>query len=488
MEDYDLVPKRAAGIDGGQIADAEIAASEIVRDEWPEGRWSVRSSGFREPPSAVVEIWLREQPWPDIGTLARRTRQNASLQKRVLNLETEILYAGRGIPRTMQKPSDFPRRILLAVSGLTPQIVTETLYALTVSAEEKFVPTEIHLLSTREGANRAKLLLLSKNPGWFHRLCVEYGLNGIAFPEANIHVVSGRDEAPMADIRTAEDNQFAADFITEQVRNLTSDPNSAVHVSLAGGRKTMGFYAGYALSLFGREQDRLSHVLAPEDFEFASEFFYPTIARRVIEGKDRKPLDTSEATLMLADIPFVRMRHGLPDKLIRGASSYSAVVNAASAKVGPPELTIDQAHCRIRAAGKVFSMTRSSVAMLSIFARCSAAGKGPMEAPTKYVNDPAWTNLYTREYYRCEPDAENLPEQIDGPLEKLMDGTQFSVHLSRLHKTLRDELGVHAAPYLIDDSGKRPRQYRCTLPAQAIRFAPLPQPEQITPKRRAQKD
>lgn len=373
----------------------------------------------------------------------------------------------------MKGPSEYPRRILLAVSGLTPQIVTETLYALTTQCVEPYVPTEVHLLSTQEGANRAKLLLLSESPGWFHRLCRDYNLAGIQFSENDLHVVSGRNGRLLEDIRTAEDNQCAADFITEQIRTLTSDPESALHVSLAGGRKTMGFYAGYALSLFGREQDRLSHVLAPEDFEFAGNFFYPTIEKRVIEGKDKKPLDSSEATLMLADIPFVRMRHGLPDKLLKGSSSYSAVVSAASMTAGVSELTIDQANCRIRAAGKVFSLPRSSVAMLSVFARRAAAGMGPLDAPTKFVEDPEWTRLYTLEYYKCEPDAEVLPKHINKSLEKPMDGTQFSVHLSRLHKALRNQLGLDAAPYLIDDGGRRPRQYRCTLPTHAIRFRTL---------------
>ena len=45
---------------------------------------------------------------------------------------------------------------------------------------------------------------------------------------------------------------FIADAITALVRALTADPGSAVHASIAGGRKTMGFYLGYALSLFGR--------------------------------------------------------------------------------------------------------------------------------------------------------------------------------------------------------------------------------------------
>ncbi len=45
----------------------------------------------------------------------------------------------------MPKPSDYPTRILLAVSGMSPQIVTETLYGLIVEASHPFIPTDILL-------------------------------------------------------------------------------------------------------------------------------------------------------------------------------------------------------------------------------------------------------------------------------------------------------------------------------------------------------
>ena len=68
-------------------------------------------------------------------------------------------------------PTRYPRRVLLAVSGLSPQIVTETLYALAVAApaDERFVPTEVHVLTTTEGARRVRQSLLSEQPGGFHR-------------------------------------------------------------------------------------------------------------------------------------------------------------------------------------------------------------------------------------------------------------------------------------------------------------------------------
>jgi hypothetical protein len=83
--------------------------------------------------------------------------------------------------QTTSEPASFQRRVLLAVSGLTPQIVTETLYALAADELAPFVPTEVHLITSAEGARRAELSLLSDDLGWFHKLCADYHLPGVKF-------------------------------------------------------------------------------------------------------------------------------------------------------------------------------------------------------------------------------------------------------------------------------------------------------------------
>ena len=119
-----------------------------------------------------------------------------------------------------------PRRILLAVTGLTPQIVTETLYALACRAQSPWVPHEVHLITTATGAENARLNLLLAG-GWFHRLCADYRLPAIAFPVENIHILCDTQGQPLDDIRTQEHNTLAADFITDTVRQLTEAPDSA---------------------------------------------------------------------------------------------------------------------------------------------------------------------------------------------------------------------------------------------------------------------
>ncbi|HIE55737.1 MAG TPA: TIGR02584 family CRISPR-associated protein, partial [Chromatiaceae bacterium] len=234
-------------------------------------------------------------------------------------------------------------RILLLVTGLSPQVVTETLYALAVNQETPWIPTQMHLITTLEGRKRAELALLSEDPGWFPRLLRDYDLPAIAFDTDHIHVLTDPAGQPLDDIRTPEDNERAADQITDLVRRFTSEAETAVHASIAGGRKTMGYYLGYALSLFGRPQDRLSHVLVSEPFESSWNFFYPTPYRQVIETPKGALADTWEARITLAQIPFVRLREELPQRLLEGRASFSETVAAIQKAQQPPHLIINPA-------------------------------------------------------------------------------------------------------------------------------------------------
>jgi CRISPR-associated protein (TIGR02584 family) len=363
----------------------------------------------------------------------------------------------------------FQRRVLLMVCGLSPQIVTETLYALAAGEDASEIPTEIRLLTTTEGARRAELALLSDDLGWFHRLCTDYRLPAVSFDRSHIHVIRDANGRPMDDIRSQADNEAAADFITNQVRLLTSDKSSALHVSIAGGRKTMGFYLGYALSLYGREQDRLSHVLVSEPFESSWDFFYPTPYSRVLQTRDGKLADTAMAHVTLADIPFVSMRHGLPENLLLGRSSYNETVAAARAALAPPSLVLDLVNRQVQAGGKTFTLPPAEMALYAVFARRLCEGEGPVAAPAKGLPDPAWAQRYLREYRAIAGGMADL-DSTERALRNGMDGEYFSMRKSKLDKRLQAVLGATAAPYRIQDGGVRPRRYSLNLESSAVRF------------------
>lgn len=247
-----------------------------------------------------------------------------------------------------------PRRILLAVTGLTPQVVTETLYALACCRSEgPWVPHELRLITTLTGAENARLNLLG-GKARLHQLCKDYNLPPIAFAPEDILVISDTDGAPLDDFRSPEQNTAAADFITNVVRELTADEGTELHVSIAGGRKTLGYYLGYALSLFGRPQDRLSHVLVSEPYETQREFYYPTPYEHpihVLIGGKEVTVDARNARVDLAEIPYVRLRAGLPARLTEGSAAFSEVVAAANLSNGPPMVEIDVAKKCVTADG-----------------------------------------------------------------------------------------------------------------------------------------
>ncbi len=342
------------------------------------------------------------------------------------------------------------------------------------------MPTEIHLITTRSGAEKARLALLSDEPGWFHQLCRDYALPPIHFHADTIHVLEDAAGQPLDDIRSPEDNRRAADGITALIREFTADPDCALHVSIAGGRKTMGFFLGYALSLYGRSQDKLSHVLVSAPFESSIAFYYPTPMSHVLELPGGRLADSASAEVTLAELPFVSLRHGLPEALLTGRASYNETVEAARHALAPAELQIDLASRQVRAAGKVFPLPPAELALLSVFARRALRGQPPLPAPDKELPDNDWKARYLVELrWIAGPLGDR--DGTEHALRQGMDGDYFSAHLSKLKRILRRELGPAAAPYLISDGGSRPRRYRLELRPAAVWYGAVEAPATIAP-------
>ncbi len=359
------------------------------------------------------------------------------------------------------------RRILLAVTGLSPQVVTETVYALASAGPDPWVPDEIHLITTREGAERARLALLSDEPGWFHRLRHDYRLPTMAFDTAHIHVLTDADGRALDDIRTPTDNERAADQITDHLRRLTADPGSEVHVSIAGGRKTMGYYLGYALSLFGRPQDRLSHVLVSEPFESSWDFFYPTPYSRVITTRDNKLADTRDAQVTLAEIPFVRLRDGVPSRLLEGHAHFSDTVNAAQRALGPASLLIDLAHHRVVAAGENVPMEPADLAFYALMARRRKSGRHAITWHSERLAAD-----YLAEYAALVNPMSGDYERVETALKDGATKEWFEQRKAKTNAALKRALGEALAKrYLIEAQGQRPNtRFGLTVDVAAIGF------------------
>jgi CRISPR-associated protein (TIGR02584 family) len=174
--------------------------------------------------------------------------------------------------------------VLVCASGMSPAIITETLYALITRQlpSDPFVPDEIHIVTTTEGQVRiAKDLLQPGGP--FEQLLDAYLPSGHARPRfdaSTIHVISGQ-----ADVSSEHSNRLAGDCMFQTylgIQNSSLLKRDAgrgapyIHASIAGGRKTMSFLMGHVFSLLAGPNDELSHVLVNEPFEAVRPtFFFP---------------------------------------------------------------------------------------------------------------------------------------------------------------------------------------------------------------------
>lgn len=340
---------------------------------------------------------------------------------------------------------DAPRKILLCVTGLSPQIVTETLYALAVGRQQPFIPDEIHLLTTVEGAQRARLSLLSEEPGWFYKLCSDFDLPDITFNDQTIRVIGDNEGTPLTDIRHPDDNRCAADTITNTVRQLTADDNTMLHVSIAGGRKTMGFYLGYALSLYGRPQDELSHVLVSEEFESSWNFFYPTPYSQVIEVRNKKLADTSTAVVTLAEIPFVSLRQGLPESLISGKATFSEVVSAAQQSLMPAKLQLLLSPRQLVCGQVTVTLPPVQFAFYQLFVEDRLArGQG-----LHWATNTTLSSSLLEHYASMMGEHSGGYERLEKSQQQGMSKEYFEQIVSKINRQLKDQLAMASKHYEI---------------------------------------
>ena len=344
-------------------------------------------------------------------------------------------------------PTVSPRRLLIAVTGLTPQIVTETLYALACRREDPWIPHEVHLITTATGAENARLNLLV-GQRWFHRLREDYGLPPITFDETCIHVLTGDDGQPLEDIRTQAHNTQAADFITETLRRLTEDPATELHVSIAGGRKTMGYYLGYALSLYGRPQDRLSHVLVSDPYETNRDFYYPTPYEHPIHsrrGDKEITVDARNAQVDLADIPFVQLRDGLPERLRTGQANFTQVVASANRGLKAPSLVLNVAQARAWADDEALELSETEFFLLLWLAERAVRGESATNWSLRVMADE-FLAVVRRAAHPLSGHADRIEKAFgDHDYFPLKTAKYFEPHKSRINKSLARTLGERPA-------------------------------------------
>ena len=168
--------------------------------------------------------------------------------------------------------------ILIACVGTSPAVLTETVWAL---AHESIpaIPEHVVVITTSTGRDRVvSELLTGENSVWSQmNMALFKDPNRIKLGTTDIRVIPDANNNEVDDLRSADDNMRAADFMLGVLRQYTENPDKIVYASIAGGRKTMSALMLSCMSLLGREDDKVYHVLTtPEAVAFRPKFYFPS--------------------------------------------------------------------------------------------------------------------------------------------------------------------------------------------------------------------
>ena len=304
------------------------------------------------------------------------------------------------------------RQILVISTGLAPQVVTEMLWWLAArEGAPRVVPDAIRIVTTGRGAGVVREQLLGAG-GKLSEFCREFGLPDLG-ARVNVLVPTEADLGPGDDTRDLDTNIGYANLITRLLRDLTADPDTRVHASLAGGRKIMSFYMGYAMSLLGREHDDLSHVLvSPPALENSPDFWWkPARPRMVRADGSGEPCSTENAVIDIAPIPFARLRHLMTPALFDDPSvDFRRFVVGAQTGVESQRVVLTDSRLEVRVGGHVVPLPPKKYALYRLLAelrRDRRKGAGPDGIGPLHEG---WLTLYD---IADAPDGETFAPEVE---------------------------------------------------------------------------
>jgi len=369
------------------------------------------------------------------------------------------------------------KNILLAVSGLSPQIITEALYALW---HEGRAIRAIHVITTRCGKDRILSELLAPEDGKFQALLTDCDIDPstIDFGSHNLHVLRNAAGRELDDIVTPDDNEILIQTCLESAFRFTVDPTSSVFFLVAGGRKTMTSCLTLAAQLYGRPQDRLLHVLVSPEFESCRDFWFPPRQSTTVQLRDAhgQPYwkETRYAAIHLITIPFVsvrdQLRHDLLDQPRQPAELMQTLIRDT-----PQILTVNLAEGKVIFGRLELDMHPTRLALYAFFAErkkecrltksCADCDKCFLEAAEILASD-AISRMYER-----IPGGRLIKEMSDSGISAL-NRENFQSYKSKIRRDLLTAFGQSRVAELeIAAIGSRPdTRYGIRLDRSRIRM------------------
>lgn len=407
---------------------------------------------------------------------------------------------------------------LLVAMGQSPQVITETIFELNRPGYD-LQPAAVHVVTTRVGRayGRAQLLgepqsdpargtpiegVKARWPIFCEKVLGRSPENGKAPVDLTFHVPEVGAEG-LEDIQHQGDDTRFANLCYELVEHLTREDQLTLIGSIAGGRKTMSAHLMTAFTVYGRPDDRLTHVLLSDpSLEGDPSFFYPE------QGSPRYG-----QLLDLVDIRFPRLRALLEEDLIEGLpddrQDLEAILDALDPHIASTR-TVSQVQVHFENGGAqvtfeggdgtldTCTLQPKQAATLLVFAeRRAAAGEPVPSTDLTYgssdFNEPSDSNGFGNSNIPKQRRAvQHLCSQT-GKLDPWEETNDVSKDISRLKDPLRKTPiasrllkieGLSREPRLYDWPGEAPDlQVTSRYPDESWPFehiGPLKHPERLS--------
>lgn len=318
--------------------------------------------------------------------------------------------------------------VLIAVSGLTPAIITETVWALARETPPT-IPDQIIVLTTETGRARIAEQLFGEERLWERLRAALLGPRHAEDPRLDFdctpdrvkvfHRRVGTRRLPITDLASLADNKAIADALVDELWQHTSKPDTRVIASLAGGYKTMSALCLSAMQLLANSGDRVTHVLVGGGYDKASPgFFFPEQPQQRLVGPSG-PLQAAAAAnkIQLIEVPVIPLRRWFEDLLHTKPPSYDVLLSQGAAALHTSHaadlhLALGPIVLPPGAKSRHFAvindhrlhLSTDQFAYLRFFAERSVAGQPAFERAVDVIEElAAWlTTVRTREprFYR----------------------------------------------------------------------------------------
>ncbi len=368
---------------------------------------------------------------------------------------------------------------LLAVCGLSPQVLTETVYAL---AQQGRLPDRIRVLTTRSGRDTCLSQLFDGGKGAWHRLLADLGLpeERVDFTPEQVIAVTDEKGRQIDDISNEDENEIFLRACLRLAWEYSRQAGETVFYSIAGGRKTMGAALGFAAQAYGRRQDRIYHVLVSPEFENCRDFFFPPsrpvdVTLRDPQGQPYRK-STRYARIQLVSLPFFSFRTQLTDQLLEQPREPATLL-AGLVREEPPQLTIDLKEHKLIWKDRETDLRPVHLALYTLFAEIKK--DTDCQSTNCHDCDRCWLpqhQLLARQQqlsriYRDIVPSRDPQEMSDSGIFNLTPDN-FQSYRSKLNRAIEKGFGGIDAPLLqIGSRGKRPgKRYGIALNRDVIRI------------------